>query len=114
MPTYVYRCAECGDFEAVQKFSDDPLTICPQGHSGIKRVITPAGIIFKGSGWYIKDSKANGNTTGSSSSQKSEKSEGGEKSDSKESAPAASSTSTDSTTTTSESKPASPSKTEAA
>ncbi|MCB0078364.1 MAG: hypothetical protein KDD73_13195 [Anaerolineales bacterium] len=59
MPTYVYHCDICNDeFEAVQRFSDDDLRHCPAGHDGVRRIFTPAGIIFKGSGWYIKDSKA--------------------------------------------------------
>lgn len=62
MPTYVYHCTTCSsDFEAYQKFSDDPLRSCPQGHESVRRVFTPAGIIFKGSGWYIKDSKGDSN-----------------------------------------------------
>ena len=61
MPTYEYFCEQCDDhFEAVQRFSDAPLTACPTGHNTVRRVIRPAGIIFKGSGWYIKDSKASG------------------------------------------------------
>lgn len=65
MPTYVYHCDSCDtNFEAVQRFTDAPLTICPQGHEGVRKVITPPAIIFKGSGWYITDSKStNGNKT---------------------------------------------------
>lgn len=60
MPTYAYRCTSCGhEFEAVQKFSDDPLKTCPDCGAPIKRVIFPAGIVFKGDGWYITDSRKN-------------------------------------------------------
>ncbi len=65
MPTYVYRCDSCGhQFEIFQKISDDPLDTCPQCAAKVRRVIHPVGIVFKGSGWYIKDSKnANGSST---------------------------------------------------
>lgn len=60
MPIYQYYCDECqSSFEARRRFNDEPLTTCPAGHEGtVRRVFEPAGIIFKGSGWYIKDSKA--------------------------------------------------------
>ena len=58
MPTYTYHCDPCGHgFETVQRFADDPLTECPQCGSRIRRVIQPVGVVFKGSGWYITDSR---------------------------------------------------------
>ena len=58
MPTYTYQCDSCGHgFEAVQRFADDPLTECPRCASSIRRVIQPVGVVFKGSGWYITDSR---------------------------------------------------------
>jgi putative FmdB family regulatory protein len=58
MPTYSYHCDACDhDFEAVQRFAEDPLTECPQCGSPIRRVIQPVGVVFKGSGWYITDSR---------------------------------------------------------
>lgn len=59
MPTYVYACDTCGkQFEKFQSFKDEPLTACPCGQEGkVRRVIQPAGIVFKGSGWYITDSR---------------------------------------------------------
>ena len=58
MPTYHYRCAACDNrFDAFQKFSDDPLTVCPECSGLVKRVIQPVGVVFKGSGWYINDSR---------------------------------------------------------
>ena len=58
MPTYSYHCDSCGhDFEAVQRFADDPLTECPECGAAIRRVIQPVGVVFKGSGWYITDSR---------------------------------------------------------
>jgi len=61
MPKYAYRCTACAhEFETVQKFSEDPLKFCPECGSPIHRVIFPAGIVFKGSGWYINDSRKSG------------------------------------------------------
>lgn len=58
MPTYTYTCDSCGHtFETVQRFADDPLTECPECGSRIRRVIQPVGVVFKGSGWYITDSR---------------------------------------------------------
>ena len=58
MPTYSYHCDSCGhDFDAVQRFTDEPLRECPQCGSAIRRVIHPVGVVFKGSGWYITDSR---------------------------------------------------------
>jgi putative FmdB family regulatory protein len=58
MPTYSYRCATCDNrFDAFQKFADDPLTVCPECGGLVKRVIQPVGVVFKGSGWYINDSR---------------------------------------------------------
>jgi putative FmdB family regulatory protein len=58
MPTYTYQCSDCGvAFDQFQKFADDPLTECPSCHGTVKRMIHPVGIVFKGSGWYITDSR---------------------------------------------------------
>ncbi len=58
MPIYTYKCDSCGlTFEKTQKFSDKPLTRCPECRGAVRRLIQPAGIVFKGSGWYITDSK---------------------------------------------------------
>ncbi|MDQ3043770.1 MAG: zinc ribbon domain-containing protein [Chloroflexota bacterium] len=59
MPTYGYRCADCGNaFEQVQRMSDPSLTSCPTCFGRITRVIHPIGVVFKGSGWYINDSRS--------------------------------------------------------
>jgi putative FmdB family regulatory protein len=58
MPTYEYECTACKHrFEQFQKFSDPPVDTCPECGSAVRRVIFPAGIVFKGSGWYITDSR---------------------------------------------------------
>jgi len=58
MPTYVYKCDECGiTFERFQHFSEDPLEVCPECSGPVFRIIQPVGIIFKGSGFYVTDHK---------------------------------------------------------
>ncbi len=58
MPTYEYACKTCSNrFEAWQKITDDPLTECPKCHAEIHRVLFPAGVVFKGSGFYSTDNR---------------------------------------------------------
>jgi len=62
MPLYVYKCNNCEhQFEVRQRFSDEPLTDCPNCGGQIRRVINPVGVVFKGSGFYVTDSR-NGKT----------------------------------------------------
>ncbi len=64
MPTYSYKCEECGiSFERIQRFSDDPLTTCPECNGPVHRVICPVGIVFKGSGFYVTDHRNNSTAT---------------------------------------------------
>ena len=68
MPTYEYLCRHCGHrFEAWQKMTDDPLTTCPQCGESIHRVLYPAGIVFKGSGFY-KTEYGSGSSNGKANS----------------------------------------------
>lgn len=79
MPTYEYACPKCGHaFEAFQSMKDEPLKKCPKCNKmGLKRLIgTGAGLIFKGSGFYITDYKKNGSSPASSSSSSESKSTG--------------------------------------
>jgi putative FmdB family regulatory protein len=58
MPTYSYKCTECGhSYEVRQRYSDEPLTVCPVCEGRIRRVISPVGIVFKGSGFYVTDNR---------------------------------------------------------
>jgi putative FmdB family regulatory protein len=58
VPTYQYTCTECGEpLEEVQKFSDDPLTVCPVCGGKLRKVFSAVGIVFKGSGFYRNDSR---------------------------------------------------------
>jgi putative FmdB family regulatory protein len=58
VPTYAYACTDCDhSFEAVQSFSDDSLTECPQCHGRLRKVYANVGVVFKGSGFYRNDSR---------------------------------------------------------
>ncbi len=59
MPTYEYACTECGHrLEAVQKFTDEPLSECPECGAPLRKVYGAVGIVLKGSGFYKTDSRA--------------------------------------------------------
>lgn len=56
MPTYEYQCKSCEHrFEIWQKMTDEPLTVCPECEGTVRRILFPAGIVFKGSGFYKTD-----------------------------------------------------------
>ncbi len=68
MPTYEYACTACGHrLEAVQSFTDDPLTECPECGAALRKVYSPVGIVLKGSGFYKTDSRAAAKSNGKSS-----------------------------------------------
>jgi putative FmdB family regulatory protein len=75
MPTYEYLCRGCSHrFETWQKMTDEPLTICPECGGQIRRVLFPAGIVFKGSGFYKTDHNGSGAAVGANgNANKSEK-----------------------------------------
>ena len=70
MPTYEYACADCSHvFDIFQSFSDDSLTECPECGGKLRKVFSPAGVVFKGSGFYRTDSRsASGSSTSGSPS----------------------------------------------
>lgn len=70
MPTYQYQCTECGNgLEAVQKFTDEALTTCPDCQGRLRKVFSAVGVVFKGSGFYRTDSRSSSSSAvGSSSS----------------------------------------------
>ncbi len=79
MPTYEYACTACGHrLEAVQKFTDDPLTECPECGAPLRKVYGAVGIVLKGSGFYKTDSRAASGNGGSG--KKSSESSGSESS----------------------------------
>lgn len=59
MPTYSYRCTECDNaFDIHQTFTDDTLTVCPTCGGKLRKVFSPVGVTFSGSGFYRTDSRA--------------------------------------------------------
>ena len=88
MPTYSYRCTECGNaFDTVQAFTDDSLTDCPACGGRLRKIFAAVGVTFNGSGFYRTDSKPT------------PKSESGSGGGSSAPAPAAASSSSSSTST---------------
>ena len=68
MPTYQYTCTDCGEpVEALQKFTDEPLTVCAACGGRLRKVFSPVGIVFKGSGFYRTDSRKSASSDASSS-----------------------------------------------
>jgi putative FmdB family regulatory protein len=105
LPTYTYTCTSCNDvIEKRQSFHDAPLTTCEQCGGSLRKVFHPVGIVFKGSGWYVTDSRSSSSTTvsgnGTSTSKSAESSDSSKPAETSKPAEA-SSTSTPSTTSTS-------------
>jgi putative FmdB family regulatory protein len=68
LPTYSYACTECDNrFDAVQAFTDQALTACPQCSGRLRKLFGKVGVVFKGSGFYRTDSRA---ASGSSNGEK--------------------------------------------
>ena len=76
MPTYSYACTECDNrFDAVQAFTEDALTTCPQCSGRLRKLFNSVGVVFKGSGFYRTDSRESGKGSASVSAEKSSSSE---------------------------------------
>lgn len=80
MPTYIYKCSNCGyRFDQFQHFADDPLEICPNCQElALRKVYQPVGIVFKGKGFYATDNRSPSGMT----SQKSDSGDNGSSSES--------------------------------
>lgn len=64
MPTYTYTCTSCNNHvEKRQSFTDPPLTTCEECGGTLRKNIHPVGIVFKGSGWYVTDSRSSTSST---------------------------------------------------
>ena len=101
MPTYSYACTECDHrFDAVQSFSDDSLTTCPECRGRLRKVFNAVGVVFKGGGFYRTDSRAG------SSSSVGAKAESGSSSSSDSGSSSSSSSSSDSSSGSSSGKAA--------
>jgi putative FmdB family regulatory protein len=71
MPTYEYACKDCGHhLEVVQAFTDDALTECPNCSGQLRKVFSPIGISFKGSGFYKTDSRSGSSKSAAASDKK--------------------------------------------
>ncbi len=71
MPTYQYTCTECAEpVEVVQKFTDAPLTMCGACGGRLRKVFSPVGIVFKGSGFYRTDSRNGSSSTATKEKEK--------------------------------------------
>jgi putative FmdB family regulatory protein len=106
MPTYEYKCRDCGhQLEVVQSFTDDALTSCPHcKKKALRKVFSPVGIAFKGSGFYKTDSRSsNGKSASATNGSSSEKSDKADKSNSSSDAKTSSSSSSDSSSSSSSS-----------
>ena len=78
MPTYSYRCRDCGvAFDIQQSFDEDSLTVCPQCNGGLRKLFNTVGVVFKGSGFYRTDSRKADTSSSSSDSSGSSGSGGG-------------------------------------
>ncbi len=81
MPVYTYRCENCGiQFERRQSFSDMPLQWCPEcNEKALRKVYTPVGIVFKGSGFYATDHRSSSGNNGNRKAHKTTESKSSEK-----------------------------------
>jgi len=61
MPIYEYRCGKCGEFEIMQRITENPLTRCPTCHSRVTKLISHTSFQLKGTGWYATDYAHKGN-----------------------------------------------------
>jgi len=105
VPTYQYSCTECGEqLEAVQKFSDAPLTVCEACGGRLRKVFSAVGIVFKGSGFYRTDSRNSSSAATTPASTSTEKS-ADKKSGEAGSASSGSASSSDSSSSSSTSSP---------
>ena len=85
MPTYEYECTSCGQHvEVFQRITEDPLTTCGVCGGSLRKVFHPAGIVFKGSGFYATDNRSKPKTSSPSSSESSDPAKGTGKGSAKE------------------------------
>ena len=111
MPTYQYACTACAErLEAVQSFTDAPLTECPACGGTLRKVFSPVGVVFKGSGFYKTDSRAKSSSSSSTAASSSSSSSSSSESGSSGSSGSSSSDSSSSSSSSSSSDSAKPSK----
>jgi len=70
MPLYEYQCKKCKHrFEKIQKFSDKPITKCPDCGGSVEQLLSAPAVQFKGSGWYVTDYAKKGSATAAASAE---------------------------------------------
>jgi putative FmdB family regulatory protein len=112
VPTYSYRCADCDHaFDIHQAFTDDNLTICPNCGGKLRKIFSPVGVSFSGSGFYRNDSRADAKSSQGKSKSDGSKSDGS-KSDAPAKSDAAPKSDSSSSSSKSDSSSSSPAKTE--
>lgn len=100
MPTYEYACTACGErTEAKQSFTDPPLETCEYCGGKLRKLFSPVGIVFKGSGFYATDAKKKSSSSSSSGERSSSKSDSSSDSKSSSDTSSSSSSSGDKSTT---------------
>jgi putative FmdB family regulatory protein len=68
VPTYSYRCTVCTHaFDVHQGFHDEPMTVCPECDGRLRKVFSPVGVVFKGSGFYRTDARSSTSTASTTS-----------------------------------------------
>lgn len=108
MPTYAYTCTVCDhSFDVHQSFADAPLTVCPECSGRLRKVFSPVGVVFKGSGFYRTDARSSTKSTVSAGTSSSSGSSSSSSSSSSGTTSPAASSSTASTGTSSVAKAAS-------
>jgi putative FmdB family regulatory protein len=82
MPTYEYACTSCGNrFEAFHRIDEEQLSVCEACGGALRKVFHPAGIVFKGSGFYATDSRSKPKSEAGSKAEDGKKSGDGKKSE---------------------------------
>lgn len=89
MPTYEYACTECGNrVEVIQRIDEEPLAVCERCGGAMRKVFHPAGIVFKGSGFYATDSRTKAKSTSKGGADGDGKTESGTKKEESKASPA--------------------------
>lgn len=95
MPTYAYTCTVCDhSFDVHQSFADAPLTVCPECSGRLRKVFSPVGVVFKGSGFYRTDARSSTKSTVSAGTSSSSGSSGSSSSSGSSGSPSSSSSGT--------------------
>ncbi|HXG20748.1 MAG TPA: zinc ribbon domain-containing protein [Methylomirabilota bacterium] len=92
MPIYEYACKKCGDFEVMQRITEEPLKKCPTCGAKVTKLISHSAFHLKGSGWYMTDYAKNGSSSANGNKTEETKSSSSETKDNKPTSESSSST----------------------